>query len=121
MRPSGVTPLASTMMSPAPEQARFPRCMRCQSVMLPSTAEYWHIGEMLTRLGSVTPPSWIGSNSLGGGNGDAPFFERFPYGNRELRRARLVPVQAHRVGGHRDALSGQADNHALLDHAQGVL
>jgi len=28
--------------------------------MLPSSAEYWHIGETTMRFGSVTPPSWSG-------------------------------------------------------------
>ena len=27
----------------------------CQSLAAPSSAEYWHIGDTTTRLGSVTP------------------------------------------------------------------
>jgi hypothetical protein len=42
-----------------------PRCARCQSVIEPSSAEYWHIGEITTRLGSVMPPIWIGENRWG--------------------------------------------------------
>ena len=38
---------------PAPESARLPRWIMCQSVAQPSSAEYWHIGEMTMRLGSV--------------------------------------------------------------------
>src|SRR3954451_190788 len=38
--------------------------MKCQSVMEPSSATYWHIGETTMRLGSVTPPSWIGVKSF---------------------------------------------------------
>src|SRR4030081_33191 len=64
MRPSGGTPVASTIVNPAPEQANCPRCMTCQSVMEPSTAEYSHIGDTTTRLGSVMPPSWMGSKSF---------------------------------------------------------
>ena len=64
MRPSRVTPVASIITSPAPEIAMLPRCTRCQSVMLPSSAEYWHIGDTATRFGSVMPPSRIGSKSL---------------------------------------------------------
>jgi hypothetical protein len=60
MRPSRVTLVFSTTKSPAPEQAKLPRWTRCQSVMLPSSAEYWHIGETTIRLGRVIPPSWIG-------------------------------------------------------------
>ena len=32
--------------------------------MLPSSAEYWHIGDTATRFGNVMPPSRIGSKSL---------------------------------------------------------
>src|SRR5436190_15746057 len=38
--------------------------MKCQSFRQPSSATYWHIGETTTRLGSVTPPSWIGVKSF---------------------------------------------------------
>src|SRR5205085_7098013 len=38
--------------------------MKCQSVMEPSSATYWHIGETTMRFGSVTPPSWIGVKSF---------------------------------------------------------
>src|SRR5260221_2390041 len=104
MRPSGVTPVASTIISPAPEQAYWPRCMRCQSVMRPSLAEYWHIGETTMRLGSVTPPSRIGVKSLGSGNGDSLLVEYSPQRFRERHGAGLVAVQAQRVGGDRHVL-----------------
>jgi hypothetical protein len=38
--PSGNTAVASMIRSPAPESARLPRWMRCQSVARPSSAEY---------------------------------------------------------------------------------
>ncbi len=42
MRPSRVTPVASMISRPAPEQARLPRCAKCQSLIAPSAALYWH-------------------------------------------------------------------------------
>src|SRR4051812_10276846 len=38
--------------------------MRCQSVMQPSTAEYWHIGAITIRLASLILPTWNGVKSL---------------------------------------------------------
>ena len=35
----------------------------CQSVALPSSAEYWHIGAMMIRFSSVRPPIRNGSKS----------------------------------------------------------
>src|SRR5258706_13210166 len=118
MRPSRVTLVFSTTNRPAPEQAMLPRCARCQSVMEPSSAEYWHIGETTTRLGSVMPPSWMGSNSLGGGNRDSFLREHLAQRLREGDGARLVAVDAQRVGRHRDALAAQAGDIALLDHTE---
>src|ERR1700757_2161528 len=37
--------------------------MRCQSVMQPLAAEYWHIGAMTIRLGNSTAPTRSGVNS----------------------------------------------------------
>src|ERR1041384_528771 len=54
MRPSGDTPLASTITSPAPPTARDPRCTKCQSLGRPSSLEYWHIGETKMRLRNAT-------------------------------------------------------------------
>ena len=89
MRPSRVTLVFSTMNRPAPEQAMLPRCARCQSVIEPSSAEYWHIGAMTAmRLGSVMPPSWRGSNSLGSDNGDSFLGEYLAQGLREQSRRR---------------------------------
>src|SRR5258706_2477731 len=121
MRPSRVTLVFSTTNRPAPEQAMLPRCARCQSVMEPSSAEYWHIGEMTTRLGSVMPPSWMGSNSLGSGNRDPFLREHLAQRLRERHGAGLVAVDAQRVGRHRDALAAQAGDIALLDHAEHLL
>src|SRR5258705_5514973 len=121
MRPSRVTLVFSTTNSPAPEQAMLPRCARCQSVIEPSSAEYWHIGEMTTRLGSVMPPSWIGSNSLGCGNGDSFFGECLAQVLREGDCARLIAVQAHRVGSHGNLFPGKARYMTFQDHRQGLL
>src|SRR5512147_670404 len=97
MRPSRATLVFSTTNRPAPEQAMLPRCARCQSLMQPSSAEYWHMGAMTTRLGRVTPPIWIGSNSLGCGNGDSFLGEGLPQGLREGHGPRLVAVQTQRI------------------------
>ncbi len=37
----------------------------CQSLALPSLPEYWHIGEIMMRLGRVWEPTVIGVNSKG--------------------------------------------------------
>src|SRR3954469_23871166 len=118
MRPSRVTCVASTMTSPAPEYARWPRWTKCQSLMLPSSAEYWHIGETTMRLGSVTPPSSSGVKSSGCGNFNASLGESAADLAREEDRAGLVAVQAQRIGRHRNALAGKARHVALLDHRE---
>ncbi len=51
MRPSRLTSVISAMTRPAPPTARLPRCTRCQSFGVPSSAEYWHIGETTMRFG----------------------------------------------------------------------
>src|SRR6185312_2038125 len=65
MRPSAVTAVASIVSSAAPDKARWPRWMTCQSVMQPSMAEYWHIGAMMMRLASERRSTWNGVRSLG--------------------------------------------------------
>ena len=62
MRASAETQIISVKTSPAPPIARLPRCTRCQSVGMPSTAEYWSIGETTTRFSSVMPRSRNGWN-----------------------------------------------------------
>src|SRR6476619_6555278 len=62
MRPSAVTTEASVNTTAAPPTARLPRCTRCQSFAKPSMLEYWHIGDTITRLGSVNERSGNGSN-----------------------------------------------------------
>src|SRR5947209_494620 len=62
MRPCRSTWVASTITSPAPQLDSMPRCAMCQSVMLPSSALYWHIGETTMRLGSSIGPSFSGAN-----------------------------------------------------------
>lgn len=64
MRPSGVTAVASMVRSAAPDSASWPRWIRCQSVMQPSSAEYWHMGAITMRLGRWSPPTETGVNSL---------------------------------------------------------
>src|SRR6266403_1013758 len=95
--------------------------MRCQSFMQPSSAEYWHIGETAMRLGSVTPPSWMGVKSLGSGNRDSSFRKGLPERPGKRRSAGLVAVQAQRVGGNGNAPAGEAGDIALLDHRQRLL
>src|SRR3990170_6291201 len=121
MRPSRVTAVFSTTIMPAPEQARLPRCTRCQSVIEPSSAEYWHIGETTMRFGSVMPPSWIGVRSLGGANANSFFLKNAPDLFCEERGTRLVPVDAHGVGRDRHALASDAGDVALLHHRQRLL
>src|SRR5260370_39139149 len=84
--------------------------------MQPSSATYWHIGETTMRFGNVMPPSWIGVNSLGSANLDLPFRERAPERLGEGRGARLVAVDAQRVGRDRHALAGEAGGVTPLDH-----
>src|SRR5262245_30842354 len=69
MRPMRSTAVASTTTMPARATANCIRCARCQSVALPSSAEYWHIGETAMRLGSVSGPTLRGSKRLGTGLG----------------------------------------------------
>ena len=66
MRPSRLTSVISAMISPAPPAARLPRCTRCQSFGVPSSAEYIHIGETTTRFDSVRSRMRNGVN-IGGG------------------------------------------------------
>ena len=63
IRPSGETAVASTISIAAPDSARWPRWIRCQSVAEPSSALYWHIGAMRMRLASRSSPIWKGSKS----------------------------------------------------------
>jgi hypothetical protein len=64
MRPCGSTPVASTISSPAPDNASCPRWMVCQSVAWPSSAEYWHMGAITMRLGNSSCPSFKEENNL---------------------------------------------------------
>src|ERR1700712_4457930 len=65
-RPSRVTAVASTTTSAAPPTARLPRWTRCQSLAIPSSALYWHIGETAMRLRNVTPRRVNGGRRAGG-------------------------------------------------------
>src|SRR5690348_6445159 len=63
MRPTGLTFVISVITSAAAPSENWPRCMRCQSLAVPSVELYWHIGETTTRFGSVRPRMVIGENS----------------------------------------------------------
>jgi hypothetical protein len=65
MRPCAVTLVASTNNQAAPPTARLPRWTRCQSSGIPSTAEYWHMGETTIRFRSVTPRIVRGLSNIG--------------------------------------------------------
>src|SRR2546429_9057316 len=62
MRPIASTWVASMQKAAAPDSASELMWVKCQSVAEPSTAEYWHIGETMMRLGNIRPRSWIGEN-----------------------------------------------------------
>ena len=57
MRPIASTWVASMQNIAAPDSASELMCVKCQSLASPSTAEYWHIGATMTRLGSARPRS----------------------------------------------------------------
>ena len=64
IRPSGTTPVASTIIKPVPPVAKAPKCTRCQSPTKPLTAEYWHMGDTQARFSKVTERRVKGSNNL---------------------------------------------------------
>ena len=63
MRPSGSTAVASTNNNAAPDKARWPRWIMCQSVAQPASAEYSHMGAITMRLASRRGPAWVGVNN----------------------------------------------------------
>jgi len=52
MRPVASTAVASMQKIAAPDSASELMWVKCQSLASPSTAEYWHIGATMMRLGS---------------------------------------------------------------------
>src|SRR4051812_41327749 len=76
MRPRRSTCVASTMTRPAPELASMPRWARCQSVAVPSSALYWHIGDTTMRLVNSALPSLMGVKRADMRFLDAKDFER---------------------------------------------
>src|SRR4030081_1143343 len=62
MRPIASTWVASMQNIAAPDSASVLMCVKCQSLASPLTAEYWHIGATMMRLGSVRPRRAIGEN-----------------------------------------------------------
>src|SRR5205814_10494164 len=67
IRPSRETSVISVKTRPAPPMARAPRWTRCQSLGVPSTAQYWHIGDTTTRFTSSRSRNRNGGNRGGGG------------------------------------------------------
>ena len=86
MRPSAATWVASVMTSPAPPSARLPRCTRCQSLGVPSSLEYWHMGDTTTLLRSCSAPSENGAQVRRGRHSAGPG-ERRGRGGDQLRVA----------------------------------
>jgi hypothetical protein len=84
MRPSALTFVISVITRPAPPSARLPRCATWKSFGTPSTAEYMHIGETTTRLGSVRPRSVSGVN-IGGVTVSSAFTPAFASNQRSAR------------------------------------
>src|SRR4030095_8059490 len=68
IRASRLTSVISVITRPAPPTARLPRWTRCQSPGVPSSAEYWHMGETTTRLASTHSRRRNGVNIGGGGD-----------------------------------------------------
>ncbi len=64
IRPSNEMAVASTQTIAAPPTARLPRCTKCQSVGIPSSLLYWHIGETKMRFLNVSSRSCRGENNL---------------------------------------------------------
>src|SRR3954453_231967 len=64
MRPAASTAVASRNIREAPEFDSIPRCIMCQSLALPFSALYWHMGETTMRLAKVRPASSIGEKRL---------------------------------------------------------
>src|SRR5207244_13659874 len=64
MRPMASTCVASMQNIAAPESASELMWVKCQSVAAPFSAEYWHIGETMMRLGSFRSRNWIGEKRL---------------------------------------------------------
>src|SRR5471030_326261 len=62
MRPVASTWVASMQNIAAPDSASVLIWVKCQSLASPLTAEYWHIGATMMRLGSLRPRSVIGEN-----------------------------------------------------------
>src|SRR5215471_8407495 len=60
MRPVASTAVASMQNIAAPDSASELMWVKCQSLASPLTAEYWHMGATMIRLGSGRPRNWIG-------------------------------------------------------------
>src|SRR5579859_4443946 len=62
MRPMASTWVASMQNIAAPDNESVLMWVKCQSFALPFSAEYWHIGATMMRLGSASSRRRIGEN-----------------------------------------------------------
>src|SRR5579872_807769 len=62
IRPMASTWVASMQNIAAPDNESVLMWVKCQSFALPFSAEYWHIGATMMRLGSVSSRRRIGEN-----------------------------------------------------------
>src|SRR4051812_33345099 len=67
--------------------------MRCQSVMHPSTAEYWHIGAMMMRLASDSPPARSGVKRWGVAIEALPLHRSGRQRTRDACATRAIPAE----------------------------
>jgi hypothetical protein len=65
IRPNSLTSVISVNNNPAPPMARLPRCTMCQSLGMPPSAMYWHMGDTTTRFCNTISRSRNGVN-MGG-------------------------------------------------------
>ena len=63
----GSRPSPRRTPAPTPPAARLPRWTRCQSFAIPSSAQYWHIGDITIRLRKLDAPNrqWAQQVDLG--------------------------------------------------------
>src|SRR5437899_6577287 len=125
MRPMASTWVASMQNIAAPDSASVLMCVKCQSLAAPFTAEYWHIGATMMRLGSARPRSLIGENralmgmsGLGGSNSRLYLARRRAFLNRLTVRFQdaananqvvfIVIARSQRVGAKRRPMINSA-------------
>src|SRR3954454_13052043 len=92
MRPIASTAVASMQNIAAPDSASELIWVKCQSLASPFSAEYWHIGATMMRLGSARPRSLIGENRA--------LMYRFPVGEEFVLAIVYVPPPRLPTPGH---------------------